>query len=131
MIEYLRICGPYGHVIVLLALVNLLLTIRCLVRLSGSAPGAVDVRGTSGTILFWGALCAVLGFLGQYTGIYNALGAIIRATEIDPRVCAEGFRQSFSTTLAGLGVLVGSAIAWFVLRAVDSRKSGGRTAVSG
>ena len=66
-------------------------------------------------ILFWGAVSAVLGVLGQLTGIYNALGAIMRAKEISPSVIAQGFAQSFTTTIFGLEILLVSAIVWFIL----------------
>jgi biopolymer transport protein ExbB/TolQ len=66
-------------------------------------------------ILFWGAVSAVLGFLGQITGIYNALGAIMRATAISPSVIAQGFAESFTTTIFGIEILLVSAIVWFIL----------------
>ena len=66
-------------------------------------------------ILFWGVISSVLGVLGQITGIYNALNAIIGATEINPRIIYMGFAESFTTTLYGLWTLLLSAIIWFVL----------------
>jgi biopolymer transport protein ExbB/TolQ len=121
MLDFLRAGGPFGWLIAILALANLVLALRGARLLSGGDRDPRAAAATADTILFWGAVSAVLGLLGQYSGIYNALGAIIRATEIDPRVIAEGFLQSFTTTLEGLTVLVLSAVAWFALRALAGR----------
>ena len=70
-------------------------------------------------ILFWGFTAAVLGFLGQCAGLYNALTVISTADAIDPHIVARGFAESFSTTLWGSGLLIISGLAWFLLRALD------------
>lgn len=69
-------------------------------------------------ILFWGFTAAVLGFLGQCAGLYNALTVISSADAVDPHILARGFAESFSTTLWGSGLLIVSGLAWFVLRAL-------------
>jgi len=75
-----------------------------------------DVSGPLFAILFWGFTAAVLGFLGQCAGLYNALVAISGADELSPQVISQGFAQSFSTTLWGGGLLLLAGLAWFVLR---------------
>jgi biopolymer transport protein ExbB/TolQ len=65
-------------------------------------------------ILFWGAVSAVFGFLGQISGIYRALTIIISAKEISPNVVAQGFAESFTTTIFGMEILLISAIIWFI-----------------
>jgi len=117
MPEILQQCGLFRWPLLLLAALNLILVIRAAVRLVSRPPDRPDPRLETGihAILFWGALAAVMGFLGQYSGIYNASLAIARATEISPYVVAQGFAESFSASLIGLVILVASACAWFLL----------------
>ena len=72
-------------------------------------------------ILFWGAFAAVLGFLGQCFGIYEAMTAISRASEFSPSVTAFGFLVSFSSTLLGLIICVIAALCWYSLRIWSNR----------
>jgi biopolymer transport protein ExbB/TolQ len=58
-----------------------------------------------------------MGILGQCHGIYEALSVIARAREISPAIVAQGYAESFTTTMAGLWILVFSSIAWFALHA--------------
>ena len=76
-------------------------------------------------ILFWGGVAAVLGVLGQFHGIYQALNVIAQATEISPPIIWQGLAVSFTTTLAGLATLVIAALIWVTLQAVYRRT--GRT----
>ena len=115
MLHFIQTSGPYGLLILLLALINLILVIyRASQLVKGVAPPGVESRLNS--ILFWGGVCAVLGLLGQATGMYNGLSAISRAREIAPSVVFQGLAESFTTTLMGFGVLVLSAVAWLALR---------------
>lgn len=66
-------------------------------------------------IMFWGILSAVFGFLGQITGVYNALQAISKAKEISPQVIAQGLAQSYTTTIFGVEMLLVAGIVWFLL----------------
>jgi hypothetical protein len=108
--------GMYRYPMLLIAATVAVLTIRKVIDLwvRKDLPPYRLERGLH-AILFWGAICAVLGILGQTSGIFNALGAIIKATEISPNIVARGFAESFTTTIFGLEVLVVSAIAWFIL----------------
>jgi biopolymer transport protein ExbB/TolQ len=101
----------------LLAVVIAVLIVRKAIALFGRPdPADPDLAAGVDAIVFWGGVAAVLGVLGQLTGIYKALQVIIRASEISPRVIAMGFAQSFTTTIAGLVILLGSAVAWIILR---------------
>ncbi len=121
MVTFIQKMGPFGIVLILMALAILVLIAVQLSRvLMGDA--ATRRRGNPNAILFWGALAAVLGFLGQYMGMYNGLQAIARASAISPSVVAMGLAESFTTTLFGLVIFVLSAVAWFVLGALDRRR---------
>jgi hypothetical protein len=66
-------------------------------------------------IIFWGGMTAVVGFLGQLSGMYNAMQVISRASAISPQKIAIGFGESLTTTIFGLQVLIVSGIIWFIL----------------
>ena len=144
MLRFFLQCGPYGWPLLILAVVNVVLIVRKAVQLFGARGAATlssaDVQDAAGAtfesglnaILFWGAMSAVLGFLGQYSGIYKALQAIQGARAISPNVVAAGFAESFTTTLFGLTIFVFSAIAWFVLYGRTQqlrRRTGGELSV--
>ena len=117
MLDLIRHSGFAGVLIVILSLVIAALVVRRIIQLSRRSftPGPAWDAGLN-SILFWGAFAAVLGFLGQCLGIYNAMTEISRASEISPIVTAIGFYISFTSTLLGLAVLLVSALCWYALR---------------
>jgi biopolymer transport protein ExbB/TolQ len=108
--------GMWGPLLVIIAIVVVALIVRAALRLSRMTP---EIRNTVGTdihaILFWGGVSALLGFIGQNSGLYNALTVISQAREISPAVVAMGFAESLTTTLFGMTTLLVAAIAWFTL----------------
>ena len=113
----IRLAGPYGYILSLLALVVLFVTIRAtrtLLRGTGTSPTVI--RDQLNAVLFWGGVAGVMGFLGQCDGSYRALSIILQAREISADVVAEGFVISFVPTLFGLGILGFSVAAWGCLR---------------
>jgi uncharacterized membrane protein len=117
MLQMIRWSGPYGYLLAVLALLILYLVIRKSWQLGSGRvePGPQFTTGLN-AILFWGAISAVLGMLGQFSGIYTALQAIMRASEISPTVTMTGFFMSFTSTLLGFMILFFSALAWFALK---------------
>jgi biopolymer transport protein ExbB/TolQ len=113
---FFRSMGIFLFPMVILAAVIAVLTVRKAADL-WVRKDLSPARLSAGlhAIIFWGAVSAVLGVLGQYTGMYNALGVISRAREISPGLVAQGFAESFTTTIFGLAILMFSAIAWFIL----------------
>jgi len=124
MISFFWECGLIRWPLLLITIANIVIAVRSAVKIAGVAPGGdTRVSNSINSLLFWGAFSAVLGFLGQYTGIYKALGAIIHATAIDPKLVMLGFRESFTTTLWGMNLLVWSAVAWAILQGWYRRKA--------
>lgn len=124
MPNLIRFSGPYGYILALLALVVLFVTIRATRTLMGrSTPSPTVVREQQNALLFWGAVAAILGFLGQCDGSYQALSIILQAREISPDVVAEGFVISFVPTLFGLGILGFSLACWGCLRLLGRGRS--------
>ena len=115
---FIQQMGKFGYLLIILSIVVVALAVKKSIDLfmrKDLGPYQLE-KGLHG-ILFWGVIAAVLGILGQISGIYNALHAIVRATEIDPRIIYMGFAESFTTTLYGLTTLVLSAVIWFALYA--------------
>ena len=116
MVHFFMGMGIFSFPMIIIAIVILILAVKKAADLfGGGRPGPVQLEKGLHAILFWGAVEAVLGILGQFTGMYNALGAIGRAREISPQIVAQGFAESISTTMFGLFVLLISGIIWFVL----------------
>jgi biopolymer transport protein ExbB/TolQ len=104
--------------LLILALINLFLIIRGMLALFAGTPAdpRKAVQGLH-AILFWGVISALLGILGQLSGIYHAMLAIMQADALSPSVIAMGFAESMTTTIFGLTILFFSAVAWFALHA--------------
>lgn len=117
MIRFLMEAGPFIWPIILLTMVIGLLVmwnvIFLLVRPSSSASGR---RKSIDSILFWGGVAAVLGFLGQWLGIHGLTKVIAERGVVNPPMVAYGISESLLTPIAGMVVLVGAALVWFFLR---------------
>ena len=128
MLLFIKQMGPFGFLMIIISVVIAALAIKKAVDLFARKDRApADLERGLHAILFWGIIAAVLGVLGQISGIYNALNAIVRATEISPRVIYTGFAESFTTTLYGLWVVLLSAIVWFALFMRYKRLTGAKT----
>ena len=113
---YIKQMGPFGYLMIIISVVIVALAIKKAIDLfAGKERSAAELERGLHAILFWGVIASVLGVLGQISGIYHALNAIVRATEISPRVICMGFAESFTTTIYGLWTLFLSAIIWFAL----------------
>ena len=109
--------GPFMWPLLVFAIVVVVLTVRKAPEAFGRKEAdAVKGEGGVNAILFWGCMSLLTGFLAHYTGIYNAMLAISRASDISPAVMARGYAQSLVPILTGLLICVASAVAWFVLR---------------
>lgn len=109
--------GPVGPPILLISVAIIVMVIwRGWQVFGGATPGPATERGIN-TILFWGAIAAALGYLGMYAGMYRGMDAIAESTiGVNPRLVLKGASEAISSTIAGLAVLIVSAVAWFVLR---------------
>lgn len=79
----------------------------------------VEVRSpmTRHTILIWGVLNALLGFLGTALGFVLAGEAIERAGDVSAPLVAGGVKVALSSTVFGLLLLTVAVVAWLVLQA--------------
>ncbi len=117
MTRFLMEAGPFVWPIILLTLVIGLLflwnVIFLLIRPNNSTAGR---RKSIDSVLFWGGVAAVLGFLGQWMGIHKLTRVIHEQGIVSPQMVSYGISESLLTPLAGMVVLVGAALLWTVLR---------------
>jgi biopolymer transport protein ExbB/TolQ len=115
MIRYFMMGGFVMWPLLVLALVILVLTILNAVRMLGPRGGTTAVRSSIAAILFWGAVAAVLGFVGQWNGYYKAGHVILESHRINPSAVALGFGEALVSAVAGLTILIAAAILWYLL----------------
>jgi CubicO group peptidase (beta-lactamase class C family) len=117
MLRIVLSAGSFGVPLTILTLLLAVLILRASWH-ARKVPDHPDVVVNEGraAILFWGFVAAILGFLGQCAALYRALGTIVEAKALDPRVVAEGFVTTFVTTLWGVGLLLIAGLAWLLLR---------------
>jgi len=117
MLQFFFQCGIFGWPLLALTIFNAVMVVRLgigLWRGVGVADATVEHRINA--VLFWGAIGLLIGFLGQHSGLYHALRVIASAERISPRLVAVGVAESLTTTLFGMTLFLGSALAWFALR---------------
>lgn len=121
MLHFIQTCGFFGWPLTLVALVEVGLALRLAGRFIRGAAAGPETAGRINTILFWGFVAAVMGFLGQAVGIYNAMRVIATAEAVAPNLVAQGFAESFTTTVFGLTILLMATLVWLGLRAWNGR----------
>jgi len=117
MSRFLMEAGPLIWPILLLAGVIGWLVLWNGLCLLGRWGGPTARRRQSiDAVLFWGAVAAVLGFLGQWIGINQLSRVVAERGIVSPQAVAYGISESLLTPLAGMAVLVVAAFLWFFLR---------------
>ena len=117
MIRFLTEAGPFILPIILLTLVIGLLVLWNVIFLLVRPNSSTSRRRQSiDSLLFWGGVAAVLGFLGQWMGIHNLTKVIAEQGVVSPPMVAYGISESLLTPVAGMVVLVAAALLWFFLR---------------
>jgi len=106
--------GPFMWIILIIAIVNIILTVKKALDLyvKHTSLNPYELKRGIHAILFWGLLGTLLGYMAHYLGVYQAMLIISRAKEISPMIIAEGYAQSLLTIKFGMIVLFFSAIAW-------------------
>jgi hypothetical protein len=123
MLSLFKAAGIWGYILLILLVLILFQTIRRALALSKTQV-AEDGDSEYGihAILFWGGFSALLGIYGQITGLYHALGVIVSASEIAPKLVLQGLSESFTSTLFGMSNLILAALAWHFLLQAQRRR---------
>lgn len=111
------------------------LTIVALGILAAAGWAAVEyVRGRDGAfwkraVFHFGLFGLVLGLFSHAIGLYEMMGAIKAAGDINPAIVAGGLRVSLIAPLYGLGIFAGAMLLWLTLHLL-SRRIGPRPEVT-
>ncbi len=116
MKRFLMEAGPLIWPVILLVLVILGLTLRNALALAMSPTSMARRRNSIDSILFWGSVAALIGFLGQWIGVMKLVTAIVERGIVNPQAVVMGLSESLLTPVAGMFVLVIAAFLWFFLR---------------
>jgi predicted membrane protein len=123
MMGFFREMGFYAWPLMLIAAAVIVLAVHAAIRLQKARPqDAAPIEHTVNAVLFWGCVAAVVGVLGQFHGIYQALKVISMAEAVSPPIIWGGLAVSFSSTLTGLSILLVAALLWAALRGGLSRR---------
>lgn len=119
MLRIIASCGIMLWPMLVLAVVVQALIVVNTVRLARGRPGA-HVQSSINAILFWGVVTSVLGFTGQWMGLFKAVKVIFDVAPrlgINPRAVGIGFAESLRTSILGVTVLLVAGVSWFLLSA--------------
>jgi hypothetical protein len=116
MFRFVMEAGVLVFPIVILVLVTGLLALWNIVALFARIGSIERRRQSIDSVLFWGALAAVLGFLGQWLGIFKIAEAIAVRGAVNPTAVAYGISESLLTPIAGVTVLMMAGLIWSILR---------------
>ena len=117
MMRYMLEGGFTMWPILLFAIVIALLVLVNAGRLFLMRQANARVQSSVNAILFWGTVAPVLGWFGQWSGLYKVATIIASASVLNPSAVIMGFSESLISTIAGLTVFVVAAPCWFVLHA--------------
>ena len=110
MISFINQMGPFGWVLVLIALSNVVLAGKYAARLfAGSANTNVDLNG----LVYLAGIGLAVSVLGHLLGVYQGLQIF---AQLSTAQAAAGFGQSLQVLLLGWLIFLLTFVVWFVLR---------------
>ncbi len=81
------------------------------------------VSSQIGSIKSLGLFALVLGFLGQFLGLFQAFSFIAEAGTISPAVLANGLRISSIASIYGMIIFLVAYLIWFALNGLLTKNS--------
>lgn len=116
MIEFFNQGGSNMWLLLIVAVLICVLAIITAVELGRRKhlKGSFETRLNS--ILFWGAIGAMLGIFGHFTGIYNAMLEVLKIKDTSPAIVGSEYLMSLANIILGLSIFIIASIVWFVFR---------------
>jgi hypothetical protein len=109
--------GPIMWPLLILAVLVVALSVKKILDLFWAGElEKIQLESGINAIIFWGGISLVLGFFAHFYGVYQAMNAIARASDISPAIVAMGYAMSLTTIIFGLSIFLFSAVMWFLLR---------------
>lgn len=116
-------------VLIVMVLAGIALRITWHLFVGGGNDTTAIQNGLDG-LLFWGGFAVVIGLLGSAIGYHRAMGAVLAYGVVNPRAVWIGTAEGMVSSIAGLLVLAGAGVLWYLLRwrSLSSRycRAGGR-----
>ncbi len=81
------------------------------------------VSSQIGSIKSLGLFALVLGFLGQFLGLFQAFSFIAEAGTISPAILANGLRISSIASIYGMIIFLVAYLIWFTLNGLLTKNS--------
>ena len=81
----------------------------------GGTDGAAIQNCLDG-LLFWGSFAVIIGVLGSAVGFHKGMSAIVASGLVNPRALWIGSAEGLVSSIAGLFVLAGAGVCWYLLR---------------
>ncbi len=120
--NFLSSGGPMMWVLYLLTLVIIVLAVknysRLIIKKEQPQP---EMTHSINAIVFWGFISCIFGIFAHFYGVYLAMQAIARASDISPAIVAMGYSHSLVTILTGMSIFLISSILWFSLKFLEKR----------
>jgi len=106
--------------IVLLAI--LVLAVKNIVQVAKNEKEASVFSSEVGYIKSLGLFALVMGFLGQFIGLFSAFEYIAQQGTVSPSILAAGFKVSSIASIYGMVIFLIAYLIWFGLKAVAGKK---------
>lgn len=117
MIRFLMEAGPVIIPLTVLAVViEMLFLWNAVALIAVRAAGSLRRRRSIDSILFWGSVAGVLGFLGQWIGVARMARAVAEQGIVSPQAVTYGLSESLLTPVTGIVIFIVAAFSWFLLR---------------
>jgi len=115
--------GPFKVPMILLLMIVLAMIVYTVI-LKFRKTGSEKQRFSESlnALLVVGSFNLALGMIGQITGIWEMLDAIMEAGDINLEIVFTGIKVSFGTTILGLITFMISVVAWLLLRYLPVRQ---------
>lgn len=109
--------GVMMWLLVLITLVLFGIVLRSLWHLfvRGGTDGAAIQNCLDG-LLFWGGFAVIIGILGSAIGYHKAMTAVVSRGVASPVAIWIGSAEGLVSSIAGMLVLAGAGICWYLLR---------------
>lgn len=118
MLSDILYMGPFTWPLMLIAVANLAqIAWRAKQVASEDVEDGGKLRSGIDAIIFWGAVALLLGFIGQYTGLYRSMNAMASLDTVSHRLVSRAIAETVMPTIVGMVVLLYSALGWYFLRA--------------
>jgi hypothetical protein len=117
MKDLFNMAGPSMYPLLIISAVIIVLTLLNGRRLVQCHSCSLPRIGTSiNAILFWGVVAAVIGFLGQWNGIYLGMLEMANYGLSSWQALWTGIAESCLPTISGVGILLVAGLLWFGLK---------------